>query len=93
MRYVYGTDDSYSTTRGVKCNVSQMASIIQRDVEFGKWNIYEGGETNNRTAHCRYKRNGFVYHGLLLIFGNEKEFKQLEELIKGVIEVIPRKFN
>lgn len=93
MRYVYGTNDSYNNAKGRTVTAKQLASIIQRDVEFGKWNIYEGGETESQTAQCRYKRNGFVYHEQLIIYGNKKEFKQLETLLKGIIEVIPRKFN
>lgn len=93
MRYIYGTNDSYNTTKGRTVSVKQLASIIQRDVEYGKWNIYEGGETNSQTAQCRYKRNGFVYHEQLMIYGNKQEFKKLEKLLNGIIEVIPRKFN
>ena len=93
MRYVYGTDDSYNQTKGRTITAKQLASIIKRDVDYGKWNIYEGGETNSRSACCRYKRNGFIYHENLLIYGSEKEFKKLETLIKDFIEVIPRKFK
>jgi len=93
MRYIYGTNDSYTTTRGTTVTAKQLASIIKRDVDYGKWNIYEGGETNSRTAVCRYKRNGFIYHEHLMIFGNKKEFQQLETLIKEFIKVIPRKFH
>jgi len=93
MRYIYGTNDSFTTGKGTYCSPVQMANIIKRDVDFGKWNIYEGGETNTRTAHCRYKRNGFIHHQQLLIFGDEREFKELEQLICEIIEVIPRKFN
>lgn len=93
MRYYYGTNDSYHEGRGRTATAKQIASIIKRDVDYGKWNIYEGGETNSRTAKCRYKRNGFIYHSHLLIFGTEKEFKELESIIKSFIEVIPRKFS
>jgi len=93
MRYKYGTKDSYTTFRGKTVTAKELASIIKRDVEYGKWNIYEGGETNSVTAHCRYQRNGFQYHEQLLIYGNKKEFKQLEELIDDFIFVNPRKFN
>lgn len=92
MRYIYGTNDSYSTTKGKTVTVKQLASIIKKDVDYGKWNKYEGGEVNNRTAHCRYSKKGFVYHSHLLIFGSKAEFKKLEELIKNFIDVTPRKF-
>lgn len=91
MRYSYGTNDSY-TTNSRTCSVPQLASIIKRDVDLGKWNIYEGGRTNSLTAKCRYKRNGFVYHSHLLIWGSKEEFQRLEHLIKDFIEVIPRNF-
>ncbi|MBQ2654106.1 MAG: hypothetical protein IJF83_11160 [Methanobrevibacter sp.] len=93
MRYVYGTNDSYLNTKGQTIPVKQLASIIKRDVEFGKWNIYEGGKENSSTAVCRYKRNGFTYHSQIMIYGSKKEFKKLEKLIKDFIEVIPRQFN
>lgn len=93
MRYKYGTNDSYSVHSGRTATAKQIASIIKRDVDYGKWNIYEGGKEDSVTAKCRYKRNGFVYHSYLLIFGKESEFKELEALIKPIIEVIPRQYN
>lgn len=93
MRYKYGTNDSYSPNMGRTATAKQIASIIKRDVDYGKWNIYEGGTEDSISAKCRYKRNGFVYHSHLLIFGKESEFKELEKLIKPIIEVIPRKFS
>lgn len=92
MRYIYGTDDSYSTTRGKRVTAKQLASIIKRDVDVGKWNHYYGGETDSRTAKCTYKKRGFVYHEQMLIYGTRKEFERLESLIKPFIEVKPRKF-
>lgn len=89
MRYSYGTNDSF-TNGSRTASVKQLASIIKRDVDYGKWNIYEGGETNTRTAKCRYKRNGFIYHEHLLIYGTADEFRRLEGLIKDFITVIPR---
>lgn len=93
MRYVYGTNNSYYHPKGRTVTAKQLASIIKRDVEFGKWNIYEGGKTDNSTARCKYQRKGFTHHEQLMIFGNEKEFKKLEKLINGIIEIIPRQFN
>ena len=92
MRYKYGTKDCYTSFRGKDCSVKELASIIKRDVECGKWNQYEGGEVDSIDAHCRYKRNGFQYHEQLLIYGNKKEFKELEQLIDDIIFVNPRKF-
>lgn len=92
MRYIYGTNDSYTATKGKTVTAKQLASIIKKDVDFGKWNVYEGGEVNSCTAHCRYSKKGFVYHSHLLIFGSKREFKKLESLIKGFIQVNPRKF-
>lgn len=93
MRYVYGTNDSYSRIKGRTITAKQLASIIKRDVDYGKWNIYEGGQEDSSTAVCRYKRNGFTFHSQIMIYGNKKEFKKLEKLIKDFIEVIPRQFN
>ena len=93
MRYKYGTTDSYSNFKGKTVTAKELASIIKRDVDYGKWNLYEGGKSNSTIAHCRYKRNGFVYHEQLLIFGSKDEFKRLENLIKDFIKVNPRVFN
>ena len=92
MRYIYGTADSYSTTKGTTVTAKQLASIIKKDVEFGKWNIYNGGRANFTTAKCQYSKKGFTYHSHLLIFGSKPEFRKLEQLLKDIIEVIPRKF-
>jgi len=93
MKYIYGTNDSYAVLKGKEVSAEEMADIIKRDVGVGKWNIYEGGETNSRTATCRYKRNGYIYHSHLLIYGNKQEFLELEEIIKDFIEVVPRAFT
>ena len=93
MRYSYGTNDSYNSNRGRTITVKQLASLIKRDVGFGKWNVYEGGREDSSTASCKYSRRGFIYHERLFIYGTEKEFKHLEQLIRPIIEVIPRVFN
>ena len=87
IRYIYGTNDSYPTTKGRTVTAKQLASIIKRDVSFGKWNLYEGGKENSWTASCRYSRRGFIYHERLFIYGTKKEFQKLEMLIKNIIEV------
>ena len=92
MRYIYG-NENYNLPKGKTIPVKQLASLIKRDVEVGKWNIYNGGDKNHHSAKCKYEKNGFTYHEELLIFGSEEEFKKLEELLKGIIEIIPRKFN
>ena len=93
MRYKYGTSDSYTTFKGKNVTVPELASIIKRDVEVGKWNLYEGGEEESTTAHCKYQRNGFQYHEQLLIYGSKKEFQRLESLIREFIKVNPRQYN
>lgn len=93
MRYKYGTSDSYTKFRGKTVNPSELAEIIKEDVGCGKWNKYEGGKANSTTAHCRYERKGFVYHNRLLIYGNKKEFTELEKLIDDFIYVEPRIFK
>ena len=93
MRYIYGTLENPLNPKGRNVTAKQLASIIKRDVEFGKWNLYTGGDSEKIPAHCQYKRNGFVHHEQLLIYGTQSEFKNLENLLKGIIKVIPRKFK
>lgn len=93
MRYSYGTNDSYSTSRGRTATAKQIASLIKRDVDYGKWNLYDGGKEESWTASCRYSKKGFVYHERLFIYGTKKEFQELERLIKGIIDIIPRKWE
>ena len=93
MRYYYGTDDSYHNGRGRTVTAKQLASIIKRDVDYGKWNLYYGGRENSVSAFCRYRRGGFVYHERLYIYGTQKEFQKLESLIKDIIEVVPREYE
>ena len=93
MKYQYGTTDSYSINNGVTATVTEIASIIRKDVEAGKWNIYNGGMEESSTASCEYSRVGFEYHNRLYLYGTKEEFEQLESLIERFIEVIPRKFN
>lgn len=93
MRYYYGTNDSFYQGKGRTATAKQIASIIKRDVEYGKWNLYEGGEENCSIASCRYQRKGFIFHRRLFIKGQPREFKELESLLEGVIDVIPRQYN
>lgn len=39
MRYSYNIKDDYDPKRGRTISVPQLASIIKRDVEYGKWTI------------------------------------------------------
>lgn len=93
MRYYYGTNDSYHIGAGRTASAKQIASIIKRDVEVGKWNKYEGGRENTREAHCRYAKKGYIFHSQLMIFGKQSEFKELEKLIAPFIDVTPRQFE
>lgn len=93
MRYIYGINGVNINPKGRSVSATQLASLIQRDVSFGKWNIYEGGNSKSKSATCRYEKNGFKYHEELIIHGTKKEFKKLEKLLKGIIEVIPRTYN
>ena len=93
MRYKYGTNDSYSGFRGRTVTPTELASIIKRDVDYGKWNIYEGGKQDSTTAHCKYQTEHFTYHERILIYGTKKEFKELEKLIDDFIFVNPRRYN
>lgn len=46
----------YTTSNGTVATARQLATIIKRDVELGKWNLYDGGKSNTRTAKCRYSK-------------------------------------
>ena len=92
MRYYYGVVEKFIDTEGRTVTAKQLASIIQRDVDVGKWNIFNGGKKDT-SATCSYKRGSFTYHEHLFITGKAKEFKELEKLIKPIIEVIPRQNN
>lgn len=91
MRYSYNIKDDYDPKRGRTISVPQLASIIKRDVEYGKWNQYNGGDEKH-SANCNYTSGNFQYHEKLYIFGTPKEFQQLEKLIKEFISVVPRIF-
>jgi len=93
MRYSYGVNDSFNPKRGRTISVPQLASLIKRDVGFGKWNNYHGGVEDNSAASCSYKANSFVFHERLFIYGTEREFKELEKIISEFIKVTPRVFT
>lgn len=95
MKYKYGTNDSYSNSCGRTATAKQIASIIKRDVEYGKWNKYDGGKQDNYIASCEYSRKGFIHHERLYIYGKRAEFDELEKLIHDVdnLKVIPRKYD
>lgn len=93
MRYFYTTNDSFYIGKGRTVTVKQLASIIKRDVDYGKWNIYDGGEPHSRSATCTYQKNGYIYHNMLVIMGKQEEFEKLEKMIKDYIKVIPRIFK
>ena len=67
MKYIYGTDASYSTTKPPEATVDEIINIIKDDVEKGKWNTYFGGRVDSITAHCKFHRTGFIYHDELRI--------------------------
>lgn len=92
MRYKYEITNHKTKFRGKTVTPTQLAKIIKRDVECGRWNTYDGG-SNTTTAHCRYQGKTFTYHEKLLIYGTKKEFQQLEKLIDNFIYVEPRTFK
>ena len=89
MRYYYGVIDKFIEEKGRTATAKQIASLIKRDVNVGKWNIFNGGNKNT-SATCSYKKGKFTYHEHLFIQGKPKEFKELEALIQPIIKVIPR---
>lgn len=92
MRYYYGVLDKFIEEKGRTATAKQIASLIKRDVEFGKWNIFNGGKKDT-SANCSYIKGNFTYHKHLFITGKAVEFQELEQLIEPIIEVIPRKFS
>ena len=89
MKYYYGVFDNLIEEKGRTVTAKQLASIIKRDVDVGKWNIFNG-RNKNTSADCSYKQGGFTHHEHLFITGKPTEFKELESLIKPIIKVIPR---
>lgn len=92
MRYYYGTIDKFIEEKGRTVTAKQLASIIKRDVDVGKWNIFNGGK-QDASADCSYIKGNFTHHEHLYIIGNNKEFQELEQLIEPIIKVIPRQSN
>ena len=93
MRYQYGTNDSYPTSKGKTVTPEELATIIKEDVACGKWNIYDRGKQYSIEATCRYHRKGFITHNRLFIYGTKKEFTELEHLIDDFIYVVPRQYT
>ena len=89
MRYYYGIVAKFINSEGRNVTAKQLASIIKKDVKFGKWNLYTGGAEDS-VADISYHNGDFTYHEHLFITGKPKEFQELERLIKPFIEVIPR---
>lgn len=89
MKYRYGTSEKGESKQ---VTAKQLASIIKRDVEVGKWNHYNGGTDGSSPANCSYEQKGFCHHIKLFMKGKEVEFTELEQLISSFIEVVPRKF-
>ena len=92
MRYYYGTIDKFIEEKGRTVTAKQLASIIKRDVDVGKWNIFNGGNKNT-SADCSYIKGNFTHHEHLFITGKAVEFQELEQLIEPIIKVIPRQNN
>lgn len=92
MKYYYGTLDKFIEEKGRTVTAKQLASIIKRDVDYGKWNIFNGGQKDT-SANCSYTKGNFTHHEKLYVTGSNKEFQELENLIQTFIEVIPRQNN
>lgn len=90
MRYKYGVNDN-PTESSRTATAKQIASIIKRDVDYGKWNTYKGGNKKH-PATVSYENKSFNFHTKMFLFGKESEFKELENLIKDFITVTPRQF-
>lgn len=92
MKYYYGNVDKFIDNDGKTATAKQIASLIKRDVNYGKWNIFNGGSETS-IAEVSYKKGSFTHHEHMFITGRAKEFKELEKLIKPFIEVIPRQYS
>jgi hypothetical protein len=88
MEYNYGVVPNFKNATLMK--VPQFLSMITKDVKQGKWNIYEGGDKKH-CAKISYKGKSFTYGEHIFIKGSERELKYLEEKLKQIIRVIPRK--
>ena len=87
MKYYYGVMSKFVEEKGRTVTAKQLASIIKRDVDVGKWNIFKGGKQET-SATCFYEKGNFTYHEKLFITGKEKEIKELKQLIQPIIKVV-----
>ena len=91
MRYKYGVINKVLNHDCTIVRAPALADIIKRDVNVGKWNIYEGGDKEH-AVQVSFKGSSWVHSEHMFIWGSESEIKHLEQLISGFIKVIPRKF-
>ena len=92
MQYKYGVTDKFNGGEGIIVKAPQLIDLIKRDVNQGKWNLYEGGDKSH-TAKVSYKGKNWEYGEHLFIIGSKNEIKFLESKIRKFIEVIPRKYS
>ena len=90
MQYKYGVIDN--GLDGIIVKAAQLIDLIKRDVNRGKWNVYDGGD-NKHTAKISYKGKNWEYGEHIYIRGSENEFKYLEQELSKFMEVNPRQFN
>ncbi len=93
MKFYYGTNDSLFMGRKESISVEGLVEIIKKDVEDGKWNVYDGGRVNSVTATCRWSERARVTNDRLFIEGSRNEIQSLEKQLDGVLTVIPREYT
>lgn len=89
MKYNYGVVDK---PEGRIIKAPALIDLLKRDVQQGKWNIYEGGTDGENTAKISYKGNGWEYGEHIFIKGSKRELRFFESKIREFMEVIPRVF-
>lgn len=91
MQYKYGVTGKFTKGEGIIVKAPQLIDLIRRDVNRGKWNLYEGGDEKH-AAKISYKGKGFTYGEHIFIIGSKREIQFFEEKISKFMKVIPRKF-
>ena len=91
MQYKYGVTDKFTNGEGILIKAPQLISLIKRDVQRGKWNIYRGGDKKH-TAKISYKGKNWEYGEHIYIIGTQREIQHLENKLKQFLKVIPRKY-
>jgi hypothetical protein len=91
MKYKYGVVGKSTCKDGIIVKAPALISLLKKEVDSGKWNIYEGGD-DNHPAKISFKGKSFEYGEHMFVYGSEREIRFFEEAISKFIKVIPRVF-